>query len=365
MCGIAGYCITKEDEFGLDLRRLTKALGLGIEPRGKDATGIATVNSGGHVRIAKQAIAASQFFDVRQGIGRMARVALIHTRAATQGSPTNNANNHPIDYKTIVGIHNGMLWNDDDIFDDEKWHRHAQVDSEAIFAAIHHKADPVDALETIDGSYAVAWIDRATPLVLNLARGHHNPICWSRSTGGSLFFASTENALIDGMKAAGIVFPVDAKESSFVTHMDEGEFISMNAETGVLEDRPRFAHDGRNATYTSGRRRMAAYTWGYTTNPKVQGDGWSTLNLGKTVKTLGNDPSEPPRGGLDGPPDDIIDGFYDDIRPGDIIEMCAGGEVLTGEITGIVDDGTNEVMVDFGEQFIQLDRVKYTILKGV
>lgn len=64
---------------------------------------------------------------------------LVHTRAATQGSPHINDNNHPIATSRVVGVHNGWVNNDDQLFAEHQLPRIAEVDSEVIFALTDKK----------------------------------------------------------------------------------------------------------------------------------------------------------------------------------------------------------------------------------
>ena len=41
--------------------------------------------------------------------------ALVHVRDYTKGHPTVLANNHPIRHGSVVGIHNGIIVNDEEI----------------------------------------------------------------------------------------------------------------------------------------------------------------------------------------------------------------------------------------------------------
>ena len=42
--------------------------------------------------------------------------ALVHVRDFTKGHPTLLANNHPIRHGSVVGIHNGVIDNDEELF---------------------------------------------------------------------------------------------------------------------------------------------------------------------------------------------------------------------------------------------------------
>lgn len=219
MCGIAGYRLSDADMETMDGAAIIEALGLAIEPRGHDATGVLTVTARGRVKLRKEAHQATRFFGRHSGIGANAKLALIHTRAATQGSELFNGNNHPIVSGNIVGVHNGIVddyafWKD---YPDRK--RQYQVDSEAIFAAIDHLGWK-KGLEEMSGSMAVAWIDLSDPLSLNLAKGD-NPICIIRSRQGSIFFASTADAVLAGAKAAGLA----ANKKDHVIELAEEDYI--------------------------------------------------------------------------------------------------------------------------------------------
>jgi glucosamine 6-phosphate synthetase-like amidotransferase/phosphosugar isomerase protein len=67
-----------------------------------------------------------------------------HTRQPTKGTYLDNKNNHPIIANRVVGVHNGIISNDDDIFDNfskfagKEWTRSGQVDSEIIFRLVDY-----------------------------------------------------------------------------------------------------------------------------------------------------------------------------------------------------------------------------------
>jgi len=79
-------------------------------------------------------------------------LALVHTRAATKGSPHKLCNSHPFYTKEWVGVHNGWLWNDDELAKKYKLKRAGQTDSEIIWRL----ADSLDidqAIKKIDGFF--------------------------------------------------------------------------------------------------------------------------------------------------------------------------------------------------------------------
>jgi glucosamine 6-phosphate synthetase-like amidotransferase/phosphosugar isomerase protein len=210
MCGIAGFSL-HEGTTRVDQVRLARALLLGIEPRGRDAAGIAWVGDDAESSVwyQKHNVAASLLVDDLQPAG--ARSLIAHTRYATQGDPRHNENNHPISLPGIVGVHNGQIANDREIFKMLGCKRDGEVDSEAAFALLVHGPSVLTAtvpelLSLIEGSAALAWIATDDPNTLHLARLGYSPLVIATTRKGSLVFASTEDALKKAATAGGFNF---------------------------------------------------------------------------------------------------------------------------------------------------------------
>lgn len=189
MCGIAGlmmYPMSRTDEQLEYIRELATELAVENMARGKDATGLAVFNSDGNHDVLKHNVKASEFTEletyknfVANKITNKTTNILIHTRAATQGKPENNNNNHPIVSASAVGIHNGIIYNDDELFSDYKMPRLARVDSEAIFRLVDKTPnngieDIKYVAEKVSGMFAVAYVKKDNPYVLNYFR-NNNP----------------------------------------------------------------------------------------------------------------------------------------------------------------------------------------------
>jgi glucosamine 6-phosphate synthetase-like amidotransferase/phosphosugar isomerase protein len=132
--------------------------------------------------------------------------ALVHVRDYTKGHPTLAANNHPIRHGTVVGIHNGVIANDEEIFARYSFARAAPdmtVDSEAIFALAEREWSRASALEQLYGSMASAWMDERVPDVVFIARGIGRPL-WVGEGRRELFFGSTREALDLAERYAGL-----------------------------------------------------------------------------------------------------------------------------------------------------------------
>jgi glucosamine 6-phosphate synthetase-like amidotransferase/phosphosugar isomerase protein len=195
MCGIAGYSLTTDAS--VDRTLAAQALLAGIAERGADAVGYAYRRPGeGFSTVVKQRTPASELLN-RIEIPSDAHQALVHVRDYTKGHPSIPANNHPVRHGPVVGIHNGIIVNDDEIlgcFQCARAEPRMTVDSEAIFALAAHSRADAQAFEELRGAMATAWFDERAADVLYLARGVARPL-WVGSGKHILFFASTKAAL--------------------------------------------------------------------------------------------------------------------------------------------------------------------------
>jgi glucosamine 6-phosphate synthetase-like amidotransferase/phosphosugar isomerase protein len=194
VCGIAGYSLSAESRVHRTLA--AQALLAGIAERGADATGYAWADGSGPIEVHKRRTGASVLLD-QIDVPERATSALVHVRDYTKGHPTIEANNHPIHHGPVVGIHNGVIANDEEIFAEHGLERAAPemtVDSEAIFALMEASGGHAAALEHLYGSMAAAWLDVRYPGMLFVARGVGRPL-WLGEAKRETFFASTRDAL--------------------------------------------------------------------------------------------------------------------------------------------------------------------------
>src|SRR5206468_12703929 len=131
----------------------------GIAERGADAVGFAHRGLAAYVTVHKQRSGASALLD-RVDVPEETTQLLVHVRDYTKGHPSLAANNHPIRHGSVVGIHNGIIVNDDELFEHESIERaeaDMTVDSEIIFAlAERSRGRTARALERLVGSMATA-----------------------------------------------------------------------------------------------------------------------------------------------------------------------------------------------------------------
>lgn len=150
MCGIFGTII-KQDIPSVNsvfLKSLVNNLFKLSESRGKEAAGIAIFNNGG-LRVHKEGVKPSLFIRGRiynqlltesfSGFGSSqgALAVIGHTRLATNGSQLDNHNNSPIVSGGVVGVHNGIVVNGDELLKSfPSMKKSGEVDSGLIFGIL-------------------------------------------------------------------------------------------------------------------------------------------------------------------------------------------------------------------------------------
>jgi glucosamine 6-phosphate synthetase-like amidotransferase/phosphosugar isomerase protein len=195
MCGIAGYSLSSRSS--VDRTLAAQSLLAGIAERGADAVGYAyRLPEEDYPVVTKQRTPASELL-TRIAVPQPATELLVHVRDYTKGHPSIAANNHPVRHGPVVGIHNGIILNDDELLDPHSCSRcepRMTVDSEAIFCLAAHSHNDARTLEDLDGSFATAWLDERVAGTVFVARGAGRPL-WLGSGKHEIFFASTRAAL--------------------------------------------------------------------------------------------------------------------------------------------------------------------------
>src|SRR3989344_9605739 len=121
MCGIFGITIAKNSKENYDIKRMTSLLFKLSESRGKEAAGLALID-GNEIHIYKDTISASKFIktDIYENLfgGGFATVSTVigHARLVTNGRFGVNFNNQPIARDGIIGVHNGIVVNDAELW---------------------------------------------------------------------------------------------------------------------------------------------------------------------------------------------------------------------------------------------------------
>ncbi len=202
MCGIVGYT-GSEAAAPILLEGLSK-----LEYRGYDSAGIAVRNEDGETSVIKAKGRLNVLSEKTDG-GKAVKgtCGIGHTRWATHGEPSEgNAHPHCTDDMNVVGVHNGIIENYQEIKDKlikNGYHFESETDTEAAIKLIDYYykkyfGNPIDAINRmmvrVRGSYALAIMFKDYPGEIYVARKDSPMILGTE--GGNCFLASDVPAIL-------------------------------------------------------------------------------------------------------------------------------------------------------------------------
>ena len=178
MCGIVGY-VGNEQAAPILLNGLAK-----LEYRGYDSAGIAVRDGDKHVEVVKAKGRLKALEEKsNNGLAIKGTCGIGHTRWATHGEPSeNNAHPHISDDYNVVGVHNGIIENYQELKDKlvkNGYEFYSSTDTEVAIKLIDYyykkyEHTPVDAINhamvRIRGSYAFAIMFKEYPNEIYVAR---------------------------------------------------------------------------------------------------------------------------------------------------------------------------------------------------
>lgn len=191
----------------------------------------------GTVHVLKMDILAWRFVSskeyddfITKNLTDKTRVALLHTRGASQGTPRDMANNHPLYAGCGAVIHNGAIKNDHQLFGQLHLDRKADVDTDIIRAIVDKfgiTTEAVNNLNRMSGSMASAAVHPNYPGKVLIMRSGA-PLTLG-STKDMLMFASEKNTLHRAMRPCverfGIPFQVHSSWTAFSPFPDHTAWI--------------------------------------------------------------------------------------------------------------------------------------------
>ena len=202
MCGIVGY-VGEKQAAPILLTGLSK-----LEYRGYDSAGLAVRNGSSPVEIVK-AKGRLKVLSAKTDNGRAlaGTCGIGHTRWATHGEPSeNNAHPHMSDDINVVGVHNGIIENFQELKDKllrKGYKFYSETDTEVAVKLVDYyykkyNIGPVDAIAKamvrIRGSYALALLFKDYPNEIWAARKDSPMIIGTEA--GSSYIASDVPAIL-------------------------------------------------------------------------------------------------------------------------------------------------------------------------
>lgn len=148
-----------------------------------------------------------EFIECESGFG--------HTRKGTTGEIT-IPNAHPFDIGNIIGAHNGMVFNHDEL--NTKYNREHAVDSMHIFSHLHEGKN----LDEIRGYGSIQWVEKDSPNNIYLCRV---------TSEAELAIAAIED---DDSKTVGVVWSSDTNHLKAALKVSGVKFSEYKVEVGVV-----------------------------------------------------------------------------------------------------------------------------------
>ena len=232
MCGIVGY-VGKEEALPILLHGLKR-----LEYRGYDSSGISIRNHDEDPVIVKAEGKLENLIEkTNDGLLFHSNSGIGHTRWATHGCPTEtNAHPHHSDDYNVIGVHNGIIENYQELKD--KLIRHgykfySETDTEVLIKLVDYyckkyKQGPIDAInKTVvraRGSYAIALMCKNYPNQVWFAK-KGSPLIVAKGEDGC-YLASDVPAILKYTKN---VYYVDDFECGVITG-DEVKFFDLNGD---------------------------------------------------------------------------------------------------------------------------------------
>lgn len=254
MCSVFGLIDHKQALTTKDKNRIINTLARECEVRGTDATGIA-YHFGGRLRIFKRPLPAHK---LRLRVPPGVNVVLGHTRMTTQGNEKFNQNNHPfagsVAGKTFALAHNGILWNDKLLRQQEHLPKTSVETDSFIAVQLLEQQNALDfaslkaMAEQVEGSFVFTVLDSEDAIWFVVG---DNPLCLLHYDGFVLY-ASTQDILVKATKRLRLGKPKNVQQPK------EGEILRIDKHgcqtTDSFMPRTSCAHWWRYSPYYG-------YTW--------------------------------------------------------------------------------------------------------
>lgn len=220
MCGIFGWQLKKNQKLSAEQRMVVAVLlGKLNEERGTDSFGWYDHDTG----------------EIARGVGRIGPQAMKmarhdsligHTRKSTTGAITIE-NAHPFVYGDIVGAHNGIIHNHDDLNKarEAAGFKKFEVDSQHIFAALDEKWD----ISNCSGYGSIEWTEKKRPGEIFLCRLSNYADLAIAATAHGTFWSSDDKHLKESLLLAGI-------KHSFYTVKPEKIIMLQNGDCFQLKE---------------------------------------------------------------------------------------------------------------------------------
>lgn len=295
MCGLAGFVRQPGGSNIQFASRVVEELLLKLDHRGKDATGFATMNSHGQTTIFKKAVeiksivASDPWRDAIEALDDDITSVIGHVRHSThKGNANKDSAAHPFREGKVVGAHNGVIYNWEEIGKQLQMGKDWEVDSQAAFGALSRIKRPEVALSKLEGWFGLTWFKKNR---LFMVKSHGVPLAFAYLAEYRLgFWCSEAKVLRETLKSLDpkIQFTIFELQEDRIYELDSKKFDDKGVHsirTDVLLPQTRIK------TRTTRQQELWEATqgsgWSSTTPVTSMGDVWTRLEaLEKRVGVL-------------------------------------------------------------------------------
>jgi len=219
MCGIFGMITNNSKKYTLpQIKKVIDELFKLSESRGKESAGIA-IRSNRELTVLKKPDSASKMINSRKYldifndiVGNCVQYSqndcnvlsiIGHSRLVTNGLQYLNINNQPVIKDGLVGVHNGIIVNDNELWNNNNsLSRNSEVDTEVLLALLNHHKNNKNSLITavkstykeIVGSASIAVLFADLNITLLASNTGSLYFCWDKGRD-TIIFASEKYIL--------------------------------------------------------------------------------------------------------------------------------------------------------------------------
>jgi glutamine---fructose-6-phosphate transaminase (isomerizing) len=262
MCGIFGIITSNESSYSQDfLNKSLKQLALLSESRGKDSSGLCAFNQNTkRIEVIKGPMPIKQLFKQKPlknivsttfSDNSSTKYAFGHARLVTNGTQLDDANNQPVIKDGIVGVHNGIVVNVDELwYEHSKITRDNEIDTEVLLSLIRMELNDQSIENAVSSSINKVFGTVSTALVFDdldkfILATNNGSLYIIQNNKDVLFFASERFMLAEFEKKIDLSVIGDYKieqieaYNGLVINLDQfsiHNFLLENKDESLVED---------------------------------------------------------------------------------------------------------------------------------